>query len=87
MSLEQTPPLDIQVNPKKRKDSNLGPLDPSSFKNISKAKRIKWTREEYKEVMTTFYQALKKPEDNTKKQTYQLRRQKVDEHRSYMLTC
>ena len=32
---------------------------------MSKAKIIKWTREEYKEVMTAFHQALKEPKDNT----------------------
>ena len=67
-----------------RENPNLGPLDPPSHKNISKVKRIKWTREEYKEVMTAFYQALKEPKDNTAKQTYELWRQKVGEHRSYI---
>ena len=45
--------------PQNQKNPNLGPLDPPSHKNISKAKRIKWTCEEYKEVMTSFYQAFK----------------------------
>ena len=70
--------------PQNQENSNLCLLDPSSHKNISKAKRIKWTREEYKEVMTAFYQALKEPKDNTAKQTYELWRQKVGEHRSYI---
>ena len=40
--------------------------------------------EQYKEIVTVFYQALKKPKDNTTKQTYELWRQKVGEHRSYI---
>ena len=40
--------------------------------------------EEYKEIATVFYQTLKKPKDNTTKQTYELWRQKVGEHRSYI---
>ena len=40
--------------------------------------------EEYKEIVTVFYQTLKKPKDNTTKQTYELWRQKVGEHRSYI---
>ena len=67
-----------------RENLNLGPLDPPYHKNISKAKIIKWSREEYKEVMTAFYQALKEPKDNTTKQTYKLWRQKVGEHVSYI---
>ena len=70
--------------PQNQENPNLYSLDPPSHKNISKAKRIKWTREEYKEVMTAFYQALKEPKDNTAKQTYELWRQKVGEHRSYI---
>ena len=34
--------------------------------------------------MTAFYQALKEPKNNTTKQTYELWRQKVGEHRSYI---
>ena len=34
--------------------------------------------------MTTFYQALKEPKENTTQQTYELWRQKVGEHRSYI---
>ena len=34
--------------------------------------------------MTTFYQALKEPKDNTAQQTYELLKQKVGEHRSYI---
>ena len=34
--------------------------------------------------MTTFYLALKEPKDNTAKQTYELWRQKVGEHRRYV---
>ena len=34
--------------------------------------------------MTAFYQALKEPKDNTTKQTYELWRQKVGEHVSYI---
>ena len=37
---------------------NDGPLYPSSPNNNSKAKRIKWTRCEFKGVMTAFYQAF-----------------------------
>ena len=36
--------------------------------------------------MTAFYQVLNKPKDNTTKQTYQLRRHKTGEHRSYIDT-
>ena len=70
--------------PKNQENSKLDTLDPPSHKNILKAKKIKWTREEYKEVMTTFYQALKEPKDNTTQQTYELWRQKFGEHRSYI---
>ena len=55
--------------PQNQENPNLCSLDPPSHKNISKVKRIKWTREEYKEVMTAFYQALKERKDNTTKQT------------------
>ena len=34
--------------------------------------------------MTAFYQALKEPKVNMAKQTYELWRQKVGEHRSYV---
>ena len=61
-------------------------MDPLSHKNISKAKRIKLSREEYKEVNTAFYQALQEPKDNTTKQTDEQWRQKVSEHRSYIDT-
>ena len=70
--------------PQNRENSSLGPLDPPSHKNISKAKRITWTREEYKEAMLTFHQALKELKDNATQQTYELWRQKVGEHRSYI---
>ena len=70
--------------PQNWENPNLDPLNPPCHKNISKAKIIKWTCEEYKEVMTAFYQALKEPKDNTTKQTYELWRQKVGEHRSYI---
>ena len=70
--------------PQNRENPNLGLLDPPSHKNISKVKRTKWTREEYKEVMTAFYQVLKERKDSTTKQTYELWRQKVGEHRSYI---
>ena len=66
---------------KNQENPNLGPLDPASNKNISKRKRIKWTSVEYKEVMTAFYQALNEPKENTTKQTYELWRQKISEHR------
>ena len=72
--------------PQNRENSNLDPLDPPPHKNISIAKRIKWTREEYKEVMIIFYEAIKEPEDNTTQQTYELWRQKSGEHRRYILT-
>ena len=34
--------------------------------------------------MTAFYQALKEPKDKTTKQTYELWRQKLGEHRHYI---
>ena len=40
--------------------------------------------EEYKEIMTAFYQGPTEPKGNTTKQTYKLWRQKVGEHRSYI---
>ena len=57
--------MNSSSEPPNQENSGLGSLDPPSPKNISKAKRIKWTLEEYKEVMTEFYQALTKPKDNT----------------------
>ena len=42
-----------------REKLNLGPLDSPSPKKKQKPKRIKWTRGEYKQVMSaSFYQAL-----------------------------
>ena len=55
----------------------------SPSKNISKAKITKWNHDEYKEFMTAINQALKEAKDKTTKQTYELRKQKVGEHRSY----
>ena len=69
-----------------RGNPNLGPLDPRSHKNISKAMRIKQTHEEYKEAVTAFYLPLKKAKGNTTKQTCELWRRKAGEHRSYIET-
>ena len=55
----------------------------SPSKNISKAEITKWNHDEYKEFMTAINQALKEAKDKTTKQTYELRKQKVGEHRSY----
>ena len=83
MSLEKNSSPEHPNEPQNPENLNLGPLDPSYHKNISKAKIIKWTREEYKEVMTAFYQVLKEPKDSTTKQTCELWRQRVGEHISY----
>ena len=40
--------------------------------NINTRKRHKWTREEYKQVLTAYYTALNKPECNITKQTYDI---------------
>ena len=73
-------PSEIQI----RENPNFGPLDPPSHRTVSKPKRIKWIREEYKEVMKTLYQVYKEPRDYAAKQTYELWRQKVDKHRNYI---
>ena len=70
--------------PQNGENPNLEPLHPPSRKNISEAKRIKRTCEEDKEVMTAFYQALKETKDKTTKQIYEVWRQNVGEHRSYI---
>ena len=53
-----------------REKPNLGPLDSPSPKKKQKPKRIKWTPEEYKQVMPGFYQALSEPNNNNTKRTY-----------------
>ena len=57
----------------------LGPLDSPSPKK-RKTKRTKWTREQYKQVMTAFYQAINEPENNNTKRTYEIWRKEVGKH-------
>ena len=72
--------LELPSEPQNRENTNLGPLDPP----FPKGMRIIWTRLEQKEPVTAFYEALKEPKDNTTRQTYELRRQRVGEHKSYI---
>lgn len=76
MSLEQNPPLNIQVDPKTWKFLTLANW-------IHHLIRIS---QEYKEAVTAFYIILKEEKGNTKKQTYELWRHKAGEHRSYTET-
>ena len=47
-----------------------GPAVQPSSTNNQKKTRLKWTREEYSEVMYCFYYALEKPETNNTDDTY-----------------
>ena len=67
-----------------REKPNLGPLGPPSPKKKQKPKRIKWTREEHKQVMTAFYLALNEPKNNNTKCTYEIWRKEVGKHRPYI---
>ena len=58
--------------------------DSPSPKKKQKPKRIKWTREEYKQVMSDFYQALNEPKNNNTKCIYEIWRKEVGEHRPYI---
>ena len=63
---------------------NHGPLDSPLPKKKQKPKTIKWTCEEYKQVMTAFYEALNEPKNNYTKRTYKIWRNEVSEHRPYI---
>ena len=78
--IETNSSLELPSEPQNRENTNLGPLDPS----FPKAMRIIWTHVEYKEPVAAFYKALREPKDNTKRQTYELWRQKVGAHKSYI---
>lgn len=45
---------------------------------------MKWAREEYKEVITVFYQALKKPQNNHTKLRYETWRAQVGQNKLHM---
>jgi len=51
-------------------DPTPGPAVQPSSTNNQKKTRLKWTREEYTEVMYCFYYALEKPETNNTDDTY-----------------
>ena len=70
--------------PQNQEKLNLGPLDSPSPKKKQKTKRTKWTREQYKQVMTTFYQAINEPKNNNTKRTYEIWRKEVGEHRPHI---
>ena len=54
-------------------------------RNVTKRTRNKWTREEYKQIMTAFYTALNKPERNITDQCYTIWREAVgEEFREYI---
>ena len=72
--------LDFPSEHQNRQNTNFGPLH-SPF---PKAMRIIWTRVEYKEPVAAFYETLREPKDNTTRQTYELWRQKVGEHKSFI---
>ena len=65
-----------------REKSNLAPLDSPAPKKKQKPERIKWILEEYKQVMTAFYQALNEPKNNTKR-TDEIWRKEAGKHRPY----
>ena len=49
-----------------------GPSVSTSPKTKSKEKRVKWSREDYKEMMHAFYYSLSKPSSNHTQNTYKL---------------
>ena len=59
-------------------------MNSPSPKKKQKPERIKWTREEYKQVMSAFYQALNGPKNNNTKRTYEIWRKEVGENRPYI---
>ena len=52
-----------------RNTSNIGPANSQTNKPTS-GKRTPWTREEYSQVMKSFYSALERPTSNTTNTTY-----------------
>ena len=60
--------------------TQIGPLDSRSTNQILKKPRQKWTREEYKQVMIAYYQALEQPSNkNTTNRAYEIwRKDNVD---------
>ena len=71
----QTEPLTGTHN---RESPNLGPAEkPPQNPSNQKKTRNKWKREDYKIVMSSFYEALDKPTNNITKQTYDIWRKKV----------
>ena len=59
-------------------------LNQSTTKSKNKT-RIKWTREEYKQVLTAFYTAMDKPEENITEQTFNIWREMVGKNtREYL---
>ena len=86
MLREQTPPLNIHRDgSQNREKPNLSPLDSPSPKRKQKPKRIKLTRDEYKQVMSAFYQALNEPKNNNTKRTYEIWRKEVGENTDHIL--
>ena len=67
-----------------RDKPNLGLLVSPSPKKKQESKRIKWTHEEYKQVMSAFYQALNEPKNKNTKLTYEIWRKEVGEDRPYI---
>ena len=60
--------------------TQIGPLDSRSTNQILKKPRQKWTREEYKQVMIAYYQALEQPSNkNITNRAYEIwRKDNVD---------
>ena len=82
-----TSPTEPLTGTQNRKTSNLCPAEKPSQQKQSKVKstRSKWTREDYKTVITSFYEALDKPTNNITQQTYDIWRKKVGpEYKKYI---
>lgn len=66
-------------------ETQRGSLTEATSVNNNKTKRQKWTREEYKSVITAYYQAIEHPtESSNTKETYKIWRTNNPTIRLYM---
>ena len=78
----------LQINPTgpQNRDTNPGPPEETT-NTWSNKKRIKWSREEYKDVVTAFYMALKNPTQGIITQTYDIWRNNVGENTRHYINA
>ena len=81
MLLKQRSPLKIQVVLKTGKISPLALWIPHHPRKSQNQKERNGRHEEYKEVITDFYQALNKPQNSNTKPSYEICREKIGQYK------